>query len=363
MNGISDIVSDSLKLAYKHKILWVFALMVAAGGSNFKTNNISDVFPKDEIKQKTEIEYDSKQEYNNYPTSNFNTVTAAPQQKVRLADYTGALKTGVLGTATAREEVIEKLTADIKTKSVPYIIGTVTVVTISAIFFILLALFVQSWATGAFLKGIKYSIENHDCNLRKLSGDGRFTVKRFMKYKLAVFLVYIVLTLLLLGPFVLAITIENVFLMVLFGLVALPLLIVLGITIALSTNYAYRFISYKDQDPLTAFKSGFKMFRSSIGKTFILGIVNSVVSMIISIIAVVLVVIAGGLLAGTALLISNIVDKAIIELWLPLGVLSIPLIILFGLGAMAIQAYTVTYINFTWSKMFLNLTGGQNDNS
>lgn len=74
---LSEIISKSLKLAWKHKILWVLALMLTAGGS-FRSgggsggggNSSSDYSPQDN--NRVEQNYDNYYKYNTQRKTTFN---------------------------------------------------------------------------------------------------------------------------------------------------------------------------------------------------------------------------------------------------------------------------------------------------
>src|SRR5690606_35111508 len=106
MFSISDTIRDSLKLAWQHKILWIFALLVA--GSTYNSNsNISDLFSEE-----TQTSTQEEQHLKDIPLF---------EDRQGSSIYNN-MQEGVLGATASVGSYTEVFFTDLLDNSVPYIL-------------------------------------------------------------------------------------------------------------------------------------------------------------------------------------------------------------------------------------------------
>ena len=365
MDVISRIIQDSLKLAYYHKLLWVFALLAFAGGSNnFRSpNNSSRDFSKNDYKQEqiNPDQFRRQERRIEYETSGINSVTLAQDDKETVSNVLQAQVLGTYNNAQTTFEDFQVKVESLYSKSIPYILVLILVFILAVAFGVFLILFLKSWAHGALLQGIKFASNNQEYSLRTLASLGRVSIRNLFKYKFY----FSVLTTLGYIAFIIPSAVLIVMLFsaelrvvaVLFGLFLLVVFIAGALLLNLSNTFASRYIVYNGLEPKPAFRTSFNLVIKNIGKCLLLGILNTFVKFAIALATIVGVALVVLIVLGLASLNSLAESTLFVFIAVLFGVPAVVAAIAFF---MVLGAYMLTYSNFTWSKLLFALDGGTN---
>lgn len=332
MYNLSDTISKSLKLAWKHKMLWVLALMLGSMGSFNSTGNTGGI---PDTADTPDTQYEQLDQYQ--------------FEDQRLNSTPNNLVGMVLGDSVQPEEMGNEIGNAINDMG----IGTLVLLTISffifVVFSIFVSLFTQSWAYGAFIGGIDDAIDDKSYSLNDLGNYGRRSLKEMLRYRLIFIMLGLFMALIIGVAIIYSVVAENFALIGLAVLMILPLL-VLAFLLSLGNNFALRFIALKGTRAYDAIKIGLRMFANNVVKVIILGVTNCLV------VSAMMLVVFG---VFAALLFSLIIPGAFID-FETLNPILLGSIIIFALPAffalmglfMVVGSYLTTYKNFTWSIFF-----------
>ena len=241
MFSVTDTIRESLKLAWKHKILWVFALLLASGGGNFpnsssssnksenksiknnikqniqdNTNSSSKIningqeLDKNNVKQQ-DIENMMKEQFGddlykqmqgselinnsitNYDTKTEDSNTPYVQE---IKDFASQLTSkNAQNMLLTGENKLTTLSNEFLSKSIIYIVIVAIAFLFLIIFVIGLTLFMQSWAMGALIGGVDDVLNDKPYTLFSLATWGRKSVKQLLKYNIYLFiLTFLIIT-------------------------------------------------------------------------------------------------------------------------------------------------------------------------
>lgn len=352
---ISKIISESLSLAWKHKILWILALLLG-GGMSFNGNfgdfsEISDT--NNDKNSQTPYEFA-------LPSENIDKLDSVDIKNPTNASES---KLDVLGVSDGSDQfyfqMLEKYSINILFLTLAFFIFM--------LFIIGYGYFLKSWTLGALLGGVNDAISDTSYGLVNLGRYGRVSAKELIKYKVVYSLVTLAIFIALMFiPFILLISESassspNYLLGGFLAFLSLFVFGIISIILAYTTKFAVRFISLKQLKFVDAFKEGFIAFKDNFIKSLIMSFANCFVAFIFGFFIVILVFIVGAIGLGFNSLVSS--GSAQIILNVILGLVALPFILAFIAGFIALGAYIKTYIVFTWSFMFNDATLNKIENT
>ncbi len=332
---ISYIISRSLKLAWQHKILWVFALMIGTASLNFNSLSNRNLFD------------DKNSEQTLNPTElNFTDYTMSNVLGDSVENITQSMDS--VGMAPMYDtDYFKQLMAQSRPNFVLVSVGLIFYLG----FFIFVTLFIRNWALGAMLSGVDDAIANRAYNLKKLGTYGRISNRELIKLQVYLTLIRLAASLVIIIPFSILFSMEQYIISTILLLLLILPFLVLIISLLYSELFAARFIAIHKLGFKPALLNGFRVFK----KNFIDAIVLSCASCLIS--GIVFFVVFGFLILGVFGLLGTVSfsDEAIgAALIIFSVVIGVPLFFAFLIGMYALGAYFTTYANFAWS-MFFNI--------
>jgi|GEM_PF-4854223 len=341
MFSVTDTIRESLKLAWKHKIFWVFALLIASGSGNFNGGGSGN---------------DSSSSSTNYKNEFNSDVNEKNSYIQELNNFTAELKSD--------NSVLVDLKNGLLQKSIPYIIIAVVSIFLLIILGVGLSLFLKSWATGALIGGVDDVLNNKKYTLFSLANWGRKSVRQLFKYN--VYLATLSFLIVLLGVVIPVIMLAiDITLVKLIGgillFVSIIGIIIFFYLVTFGAQYTTRFIVLNGENYNSAFKKGINTFKKNMGVTLKLAFANCLVGLVfLLIVGIVLVGVFGAIVVGlipviVAYIAHNFVATIII---ISLGVvIGIPLILGFLAIMSAVSGYTTTYTTFAYHKLYRFVMG------
>ncbi len=322
MYSTVDNIKKSLEQAWKYKILWVFALLLAGGSSFSYQANVS--------------------------SKNVTSVTPDLQEK--------------FGNANPLEFFQAFLGPKYSNIDINYFIPHIVILIISFLIFVSVAVFMlmilRSWATGSVIRGT-LDAGQKDLTLKELSYEGRRNLLKIIKLDMLLLFIYLGLLIFsVVIPLVLLVTISVSDQNFAFWLIPLTtFLIILFILVAIALGYSRLFaVRYIVEDNVTikeALKIGFKAFKSNIGNSIKLTLANCFIQAFLSLIVVSILgtVAFFSFVGGNTSTIPVIVT---VGLAIPLGVAAV-------LGFSALRGFMGVYDAFTWTNLYRHVRGSSNE--
>jgi len=345
-------VKESFKLAWKYKILWVFALLISMGGGGGSGGGSSD-----STKQEFPIPFgsspDSKMEFN-VPTPQ------EPQPKSISAE--GTVKTNPFGSMVkgASDKAKDITGSKIPTSGLSALtnIPMALVIFISMftfiIYVIILVFMLRYWARGALITGTKTAQSNPEkLDLFSISNDSLNSMGRLFKLDVLIGLNAIGALLLLVIPVVIYVLLNNLVLTIILGGILLLLVIYIFIKLILASYYADRHIVLNGMQVRESFKQGMGNYKKNKKHTFALASVNALILLFFG--AVLL-----GIIGAIFLFMSNSTGPSDMTIGL-LIMLAAPLLIVVFTAIQIFNGFLGTYRQFTWTRLFLHLDGEGNE--
>ncbi len=332
-------IRTSLKLAWKHKTLWIFALLIAAGGGmNFGG---FDGFGK---KQYQEEDYLQEPYYSGTKKLSY-TFSPGIEEMPRIS---GA---SVLGAeARPQDFFLEKLgEVDLVYRGIAVGIGFL----IFLIYAVFVGFLLRGWSRGAFLAGTFKGIKNHDFNLKGLGKIALTNMYRFVKLDLL--LTGVILASLLIIGIVYFLNSQISDNAVLISVLLSIFMMILLSLFVLSLTYSYRRVLTKKESSLETLVFGFRTFKNNIGKTIKLVLGNFLVASVLSIGLIMIMGVLAGILFLTGTLLFR--DDSITPLLIAIGILSGPLLITLVILIQAFAGYVNTFKEFAWSGLYMYIEG------
>jgi hypothetical protein len=367
-------IGKSLKLAWKYKILWLFALLVGtgfSGGGSQNFNSISNL-NKNTTTTNTTTNYNFSDYQNNTvvplnsPSSSGGPINFHDMDNFVPAQGTGNSAMPIPGPKDAGiSNVISALSSGQGTSLIqelitPYISNIVIVVLDIFLTYTIIMVVVRSWAIGAFLKGLDEGLVDQGIHLRDLGKVGRARFWELIKYNL-VFFVLSLLAFLIIGILIfVSFATKSVLLGLLVALPVSLVLIALGIIFAFVGTFAERFIAIQGKGAMEGLKSGWHLVMRNFGKIVKLGLGNCLVQLGFIMIAGIILAIVIGIGAFVIFVIHGNGASAASYFVNILLVLLIPIFLIVCLAfALLFPAYMATFAAFTWSNLFNYLTNPQ----
>lgn len=344
MYATFDNVRNALHLAWRYKILWVFALLVAAGSfSGFGGGNSGGF----DSKAKESSPSQTKTPLNTFPKTIGDTQISA-----------------VLGTAvsdlTAKSPRLDNLFI---AEYIPHIIVVILALLVSITTAVVVAFSVKSWATGSFIYGTDIAFKNGEISLKDLSERGVASVWRLIKFQVLVFLLFLGLIFVLFSlPFITyAVTRSWSSGGTIIALTLSILAFVLtAISLSYSTLYSIRHLVLNGSTASDSVMLGLKTFYANIGNSIKLSLANCLVQSFIGLAGIMVLLLVAGITAG---IFSGNQSEAIqLTFGLLTAILGVPLIIAIILAVVALGGYMTTYQNITWTTLFNYIEGKADEN-
>ncbi len=373
--SISDTISNSLRLAWQHKMLWIFALLIGGGigsGGNSFSNSMNSSSNTDTQNTQQEIQQYMLQEnsYDNVrgtedivlPEGTSNTMMPVFEQEFGIKSSTESTAVASVDFAPPPlnyEQVVEDAVA-VATHFAPQISVVFVSFFVFILFMIALGLIVRSWATGAFINGIDDAIAGTKYTFAKLGTAGRISMKELVKYKVFISLLNIVVILILFTVPALLFLTGNEELGVGLSLFSFTLILIYFVLMNYGNTFAIRFVALEQRKYLTALKGGLNVFKNNFINSLVLSCANCLVGgvMLVAVVMIMGIFAVAGV-ASVSLLSNDSLQVLLAVLFVIIG---IPLTIAFIMGFTAFGAYMATYTNFTWSFLF-NFATNRGDNT
>jgi len=389
MFSITDTIRKSLKLAWKHKILWVFALLLASsfGSYNFynQSRSSSDNKTINTVKEKNNLNgsvfenetFNTQQ--TKQPIISKENMDQSMQKGSRenmynqMQNFKGT-KSTVVTDNDSNLQYLEKIKAfrnqfsSLQDEFLNKLGGYILFVIIAFILFIILAiglsLFLRSWAMGALIGGVDDILNNKPYTLFSLASWGRKSVRQLFKYNIYVaVLSFLIVVVGIVVPVIMLATkitsLEIIGGIVLF--IAIIAILVFFLFISFGGVFATRFIVVNNENYKLAFKKGISTFKKNFGVTLKLAFANCAVSCVFMIIIGAVVI---GLLGAVAVgfvpaIIAGVSNNPVLVIvFATLAVVvGIPLFIGFMVVMIGVKGFITTYTVFAYHKLYRFIMG------
>ena len=329
MFSVTDTIRESLRLAWQHKILWVFALLLVSGSNgNFNSGGSNSPSSSNESTQNKEQKTPYVQEIEDFANK------------------------------------YSSLTDEFLSKSIGYIIFIAISFLILIILGIGLTLFLRSWATGALIGGVDDVLNDKPYTLFSLATWGRRSVKQLFKYNvyLAVLTFFVVIVGIIVPIVMFAF--DNIALNIIGGITlfagVIGIIIFLFLT-GFGGTFATRFIIIDGENYKTAFKNGIETFKKNMWVTLKLALANCLVGCVFMlIVGAILIGVVGGVVIGLVpAIIATVTNSPVLMIVFGiLGiVIGIPLLIGLLVVMSGVSGFTTTYTMFTSHKLYRFVMG------
>jgi len=350
--SVKENVKESFKLAWKYKILWVFALLISMGGYGGGGGGSSDS-TKQEFPVPFGSSLDSKMEFN---------VSTPQEPQPKSISAEGTVKTSPFGSMVkgASDKAKDITGSKIPTSGLSALtnIPMVLVIFISMftfiIYVIILVFMLRYWARGALITGTKAAQSNPEkLDLFSISNDSLNSMGRLFKLDVLIGLNAIgALLLLIIIPTIVYFLLKNTVLTIIIGGILLLFVIYILIKLILASYYADRHVVLNSMQVRESFKQGMKNYKKNKKHTFALASVNALILLFFG--AVFL-----GIMGAIFLFMSNSTGSSDMTIGL-LIMLAAPLLIVVLTAIQIFNGFLGTYRQFTWTRLFLHLDGQGN---
>ncbi|MBI2414333.1 hypothetical protein HYV31_00605 [candidate division WWE3 bacterium] len=380
-------IKDSLKIAYKNKILWVFALMLAgtSAGSNFNTARNLDP-NKDNTKTSDKIISMTDRGRKNESkllavgegiTSEENKLLndldlVIPEKDFAQDEFeptVNAENSGETLDVTSKNFIfMQALQILYLTPPQEYLqifktnlitLGFVAVVGITVA--IVVGLIIHAWGYLAILVGSKDAVDGQDINLKKLSDKGMTNYLRMVRFKILMFLTFLItiFVFMIIGvaPFIFF---EKNIITTLIYIPLAAIYITIFISLIYITKIGPYFITFEDSKAREAFYLGWDFFK----KNFKLAILTDLASFVlVGLITCVVILFLGVLFFGGVFIYPSVVSllQEHFALILPVSLFLSILLISVVFSFMAFTGFILTFRYILWTKLFFALKDKDND--
>ena len=356
-------IRESFKLAWKHKMLWILALIVMGGFSFSAPSRLSDLAKKNPESEKSQIKTSSidrqiPAEVRNSPVNEkYNSEKVSDEeieQKVKSPaapenSVFGGMEDKILGAAGARPAV-----------SFSAILGSllfaVPLVFLSLLFWGVISFLIKVWGTGALYSGLIKACNSETYDFKDLGNEGKRNWKRYLK--LAIYFFY--KRLLSVLPFFGAVFIYTILIGSERSFSALSIIFVILAVSAGISAFIYNILLYfveqyslrliiSDNIPTKAtFRRGWQYYKTRPGKS--LKLVLALI-FVIPVFTAILFLPTGLLIAIISLLIKQEVSSSTIFI---VGALAI---LVGGITLLVSSPFISNILNFSWTRLFLFIRG------
>lgn len=258
-------IRNSLELAWKNKLLWIFAVILLAGGGGGSTYD--NTYQDDET---FEPPIENKYDYAPAAQNNNTLITLENDVQGKETFYFSDMAKEVKGAATS---VLENNTQ--KAISPFSGIGFFIVVGITGlilfIYLIYIGLILRGWAKGSIVSATLTKVENKDYTLKSISSKTISALKNIINLQLTAlfrifgYILMPILLIILVGIIgaLLNTSSQMLIVQVILGIVAFILSILGIIKVSIGVNYAYRTLMEQEVDYMDAFKSGLADYKNN----------------------------------------------------------------------------------------------------
>jgi hypothetical protein len=322
-----DNINKSLKLAWKHKLLWLFAAMVVGG--SFSSGNSSSSNTRSKLKD-TPAPYPSQEEVRITPTNDlsddFNYVLGASARKLEEPK-------------TKLELLAENTTYTV------YIWIAILLILLSLPVFFVIFLYVKTWASGALIAGsLKTSLED-TLDLKELSDTSLKNLTQNIWFGLMIFLRVGGLFLLILIP-VLVLFLVNAFIGVFALIIGMTFFVIYAYKYMFITAFGVRRLLERTLPAREALIQGTALVKTSYKNCFKLLVGDSLV--------------AFGLIVGSFMVLGALIasfalfngSETHVLLMLLLIIIAVPLFFCFIIAGQVFTAYLRVFTEFSWSILY-----------
>jgi hypothetical protein len=336
-------INDSFKLAWKHKILWILALLLV-GGMNFNSFSNASNFKGN----------DSKKEdprFNNFQIEN-------PQGVV---DKITSAESGssVLAAASVSGEVENKIPELFQ--GIPSInflgilsslVMLVPIILLVALFWCAVSFLINVWAKGAYYSGLIKASNSEPYEFKDLGSEGKRNWKRYLKLSIYFFYKRLLSVLPVFGIGLILAAVNGAgtqsnAVNVIFGILMFAAILwafVYNIRLYFVEQFALRSIIADNVPTKATFKLGWKYYKTRPGKSIKLALALILVLPICMIVAF----LPTGILAGiTAFLVQQEVSFVLI------GFVGLLAAITGGVTIAASAPFINNVASFSWTRLFL----------
>jgi hypothetical protein len=349
MYSTRENIKKSLKLAWQHKILWIFALLAISGSTGNFNSSISEPLQKvdQQNKQNTPQQNEDqgqKMSYTFSPGDN----TSSNQFKAVLGAQDAA-NTPNLWETFYNDLGKQNLTLP------AILVGLSFAIFIG--YMIVVGFLLKGWSKSALLAGTFKGLQEKDLNLKNLGRVGRANMVRFIKVEILTALLAFLLLIVTLGITGLAFFIAgltpglSIILYIVAVLTFIAGLIFMGF-VAAGLIFSLRKVLTSDISTKEAVKFGVKTLLGNFWNYFKL-IIVSILIFIVSLISVALIF----ALVGGLLYLLYTVDKgnSFNRLLVILsGMVSVPLVLGAGIALEILWGYFRTFFEFTYTNLYLH---------
>ena len=352
MYSVKDNVKDSFKLAWKYKILWVFALLISMGGGGGGGSGGSES-NKQEFPVPFENSPDSKMELN------VSKPQEAPPESISAenTDTTSPFGSMVKGASDKAKDIVgSEVPAGDLSNLVNIPMALVIFISMFAfiIYVIILVIMLRYWARGSLIAGTKAAQDNPEkLDLFSISTEGLKSMGRLFKLDVLIGLNAIGALLLLIIPVMVYFAFNKAMPAIIIGGILLLLVIYILIKLILASYYADRHIVLNDAQSRESFKKGMGYYKKNKKYTFALASINTLILLFFG--AVFL-----GIMGSVVLFMINNMGSSDTTIGL-LIILAVPLFIVAFMVIQIINGFLGTYRQFTWTRLFRHLDGQGNE--
>ena len=319
-------VEKSFKQAWKFKILWVFAVFLAAAGFSFNSWGNSS----------------------NYRSSTSN-----------LSNIESSASHNYQSTLTLLSTYAPQIAAVVSCLVALVVIGMLT------------SLVLKSWFSGAMTDAVYSAASKDTYSLSESAQAGIKTFWRLIKLDF-LYLFYTIVAVLILGvPATIGFTLASgaglMWVMVLLMIPLATLFVLLLTGLGLTKNFSKRYVVIKNCGVTEAFKLSLGAVKKHVGKVLALMLVNFLVSLgvlIATFMAVIAMLIPGAILAAVVVGIFSVASTsgAGVVLGFVVAILVMLISVLFVAFVIALQAigaFVFTYKEFSWTNLYIFIDSEQ----
>jgi hypothetical protein len=339
-----DNARSALKLAWKHKILWIFALLAAGGGMNYSSNSFDNIGNYNNQQEEQSAEIDSQASVQEM------SFTFSPSN-----EDVSELR-NVLGVSTESEEAdIFKDLGEINLVIPGILVGLSFLIFLP--YMIVLALMLKGWSKSSLIAGTIRGLETEELRLPILGKIGRANMWKFVNFNILMMLV-VLASIIVIGVISTILAFAATALQqisVLFKILILLVILIGSLfitTLGISTIFAYRYMISHETSIKEALKKGLAILKQSAWKFVKLALLNLLL-IISGIIALIIVV---GIVGIAFFFLINLggSDAPSTALLIILALLSGPLLIALAIVMQGLWAFVRTYLEFTYSILYLH---------
>lgn len=349
-------IKNALKLAWKNKILWVFALMIA-GGINFSgSGNLLKQDKETEPSRRIPIQNPSttKDGYNyKYKNTSDYVKGASTDRIVPDPTNTKILPNTKKLPLDPRKNAYNTAVESAKTLFSKYGIHFILVIIslLLGLTFTFFAVFIaKGWASSAIIQGTKDALDNTPIVLNALSNVGISKTKEIIKLFVALSLIPLIIVFFAaVIPLVLIILGMNI-IAAIAGVILFIIVLLISMDLYFVAIYSKCIVVFQNGNYKQALKEGYALLRKNFSKSLKLAFGNCLVQMLVGItILSIIAIFAGAILMGSVGTTGNDTEIPVVIM-----ILASPLVIGFIVLMTVLSGFLTTANEISWTTLFLN---------